>query len=194
MELLNSKFNKIKIKKCLEQITIGEKSIFYENAIVNNYQNDKLKIKVGNNTHTRGELLIFKYGGRISIGDNCYVGDNTKIWSGENIIIGNDVLISHNVNIMDTNSHEINYLERSKRYKDLLINGHWQDKGFIKTKPITISNNVWISFGVVILKGVTIGEGAIVGAGSVVTKDVPDWTIVAGNPAKIIREIPENER
>ena len=47
---------------------------------------------------------------------------------------------------------------------------------------------------VIILKGVTIGEGSIVGAGSVVTKDVPDWTIVGGNPAKIIRVIPENER
>jgi acetyltransferase-like isoleucine patch superfamily enzyme len=57
-----------------------------------------------------------------------------------------------------------------------------------------ISDFVWIGANVIILKGVTIGEGAIVGAGSVVTKDVPPYTIVAGNPARIIREIPENER
>lgn len=60
--------------------------------------------------------------------------------------------------------------------------------------PVKISDKVWIGFNSIILKGVTIGEGAVVGAGSVVTKDVPAWTVVAGNPARIIREIPENER
>ena len=61
-------------------------------------------------------------------------------------------------------------------------------------KPIVIKDKAWIGFNSIILKGVTIGEGAIVGAGSVVTKDVPPYTIVAGNPARIVREIPENER
>ena len=46
----------------------------------------------------------------------------------------------------------------------------------------------------IILKGVLVGEGAVIGAGSVVTKDVSSWTIVAGNPARVIREIPEDER
>jgi acetyltransferase-like isoleucine patch superfamily enzyme len=60
--------------------------------------------------------------------------------------------------------------------------------------PVIIGNSVWIGVNSTILKGVTIGEGSVVGAGSVVTKDVPPWTIVAGNPARVIREIPENER
>ncbi|MBK8021791.1 MAG: hypothetical protein IPK19_10285 [Chloroflexi bacterium] len=60
--------------------------------------------------------------------------------------------------------------------------------------PIRICDKAWIGFNAVILKGVTIGEGAIVGAGSVVTKDVPAWTVVAGNPARIIREFTEDER
>jgi acetyltransferase-like isoleucine patch superfamily enzyme len=62
------------------------------------------------------------------------------------------------------------------------------------SKPILISKGAWIGAKSVILKGVTIGEGAIVGAGSVVSKDVPPYTIVAGNPAKIIRELPLDER
>jgi acetyltransferase-like isoleucine patch superfamily enzyme len=64
----------------------------------------------------------------------------------------------------------------------------------IPNAPTTIKNSVWIGVNSIILKGVTLGEGVVVGAGSVVTKDVPAWTIVAGNPARIIREIPENER
>ena len=63
-----------------------------------------------------------------------------------------------------------------------------------REKPVLICDDVLIGCMAVILKGVTIGEGAIVGAGSVVTKDVPPWTIVAGNPARVIREIPEDER
>jgi acetyltransferase-like isoleucine patch superfamily enzyme len=61
-------------------------------------------------------------------------------------------------------------------------------------KPVKINDRVWIGFNSIILKGVTIGEGGIVGAGSVVTKDVPPYTIVAGNPARVIREIPIDER
>jgi acetyltransferase-like isoleucine patch superfamily enzyme len=59
----------------------------------------------------------------------------------------------------------------------------------IKMADIIIEDKVWIGFNVIILKGVKIGEGAVIGAGSVVTKDVPPYHIVAGNPAKIIKKI-----
>ncbi len=64
----------------------------------------------------------------------------------------------------------------------------------VSRKEINIRDKAWIGFNSIILKGITVREGTIVGAGSVVTKDVPPWTIVAGNPAKIIRGIPEHER
>ena len=67
--------------------------------------------------------------------------------------------------------------------------GQPQTKGNIMTKPIIIEDYAWISYGCSILKGVTIGKGAIVGACSVVTKDVPPWTVVAGNPARIIKTL-----
>jgi acetyltransferase-like isoleucine patch superfamily enzyme len=63
----------------------------------------------------------------------------------------------------------------------------------VKMAPIRIGNKAWIGFNVIILKGITIGEGAVIGAGSVVTKDVEPFTVVAGNPAKIIKKITENK-
>ncbi|HBN4333859.1 TPA: maltose O-acetyltransferase, partial [Escherichia coli] len=57
-----------------------------------------------------------------------------------------------------------------------------------------IGDNVWIGFQAAILKGVTIGEGAVVAARAVVTKDVPAWSVVAGNPAKVVKEIPRDMR
>ena len=117
------------------------------------------------------------------------MGDGTRVWSGESVTIGNNVLISHNVEIVDTTSHEINHTERATRYKQLMKNGPWLTKGSIKTSPIVIEDDVWISFNAIILKGVTIGKGAIIAAGAVVVKDVPSWTMVAGNPAKIVKKL-----
>ncbi|WP_263358973.1 acyltransferase [Acidicapsa ligni] len=61
-------------------------------------------------------------------------------------------------------------------------------------KPVRICDKSWIGLNAIVLKGVEIGEGAVVAAGSVVTKNVPSWTVVAGNPAKVIREIPVEDR
>ncbi len=144
---------------------------------------------IGENTHLRGEIIVYPYGDGIRIGDNCYVGLNSVIRSGNSIVIGNDVLIAHNVTIMDTDSHEIDAKERAKSYRLMLKEGHPKSPGLVKTAPVVIHDHAWISYNVCVLKGVTIGEGAIVGAGSVVTKDVPAWTMVAGNPAKVIKQM-----
>ena len=79
-----------------------------------------------------------------------------------------------------------NQLKDLRSGKSFIENKNWS---VVSSAPILIKNNVWIGMNVIILKGVTIGEGAIVAAGSVVTKDVPDWTLVGGNPAKIIKNL-----
>ncbi|NVO02172.1 MAG: hypothetical protein HXX09_05670 [Bacteroidetes bacterium] len=65
-----------------------------------------------------------------------------------------------------------------------------KEKENIITAPIIINDFVWINFNAIILKGVTIGEGAIIAAGAVVTKDVPPFTLVGGNPARVIKQLP----
>ena len=88
------------------------------------------------------------------------------------IIVGNDVFIGPKVNLITIN-HDVNPDNRSATYG----------------RPIVIEDKVWIGINSTILPGVKIGYGAIVGAGSVVTKDVPAMTVVAGNPARIIKTI-----
>jgi acetyltransferase-like isoleucine patch superfamily enzyme len=80
-------------------------------------------------------------------------------------------------------------LERADRYIELITKGYPTDKASIQTAPIIIEDYAWISFNATILKGVTVGKGAIVAAGAVVTKDVPPFTLVAGNPAVVIKTL-----
>lgn len=181
--------NKPSLYKDFSKVVTYNDALFYFDSMVNNPQNNKNKIKVGNNSHIRGTLLIFPYGGEILIGDNCYVGDYSRIWSAEKIVIGNDVLISHNVGITDTNAHELNDYERSNNSKIILQKGLPNSKGNVDSAPIIIGDRAWINFNSIILKGVVIGEGAIVAAGSVVTKDVAPYTLVGGNPAKVIKKL-----
>jgi len=163
-------------------------SVFFWEAKVLNVLNDRSKIVIGDQTLVRGDLRCLS-SGNIKIGKRCFVGKNTQIWSDNCIIIGDDVLISHNVNIVDTNMHESNHLERAHGFLNLITNGPSKIAGNINSAPITIEDNVWINFNSIILKGVTIGKGAIIAAGSLVTKDVPPFAVVAGNPAKIVKYV-----
>jgi len=175
-------------RKC-NQHTTNNGGKYHETAVVDNHQKNPEKIVIGTNTHIRGELTIFKYGGEIKIGDNCYVGESSKIRSGESIVIGHNVLISHNVNIMDNSAHEIDHIERAEAYLSLLNNGFPSTKGSIKTSPIIIKDHVWVNFNAIILSGVTVGEGSIIAAGAIVTKDIPPFVLAAGIPAKVIKNL-----
>jgi acetyltransferase-like isoleucine patch superfamily enzyme len=187
-QIINDSLDRQKIKESYSAST-ALNAKYYPEAQVNNLQNDPSKILIKENTHIRGKLMVFRSGGSIEIGKDCYLGEDSFIWSQNKIQIGNNVLISHNVNIHDTNAHPIDYLERREDFRMIINEGYSITNTNILTLPIIIKDDVWIGFNSIILKGVTIGKCAIVASGSVVTKDVPDYAIVAGNPAVIVRYI-----
>lgn len=150
-------------------------------------------ITVGPNSHIRGQLFTFGHGGRITMGSYCYVGDNSKLWSAVALTIGDRVLIGHNSSVFDSDTHPLNPAARHRQYVDIISKGH-PSLIDLREEPVIIEDDVWIGCNVVVLKGVTIGRGAVVGAGSVVTKDVPPHVIVAGNPARVVRELSPDER
>jgi len=129
----------------------------------------------------------------IDIGDRVMINDGTTFFCVNGISIGNDVMISWGCTLIDNNSHSI---ISSERLKDTVVArqeyeagtlGNNTDWSTVKNAPIIIKDKAWIGFNSIIMKGVTIGEGAVIGAGSVVTKDVPDYAVVGGNPATVIK-------
>lgn len=134
---------------------------------------NKGEITLGNRVLLHRCCKISAYGcdgvAKITIGDNSYIGDRTEIHAGLLVEIGSGCDISWDCNILDRDYHKL-----------------CSDKEVCK--PVKICDNVWIGCGATVLKGVTVGEGAVIAAGAVVTKDVPPRTLVAGNPAKVIKE------
>jgi len=147
------------------------------------------RISVGANCRIEGELFVFAHGGQITIGDWCFIGPGSRLWSSCRLDIGHRVLISHNCNVMDSLTHPLGTAARHAQFRAILQTGHPRAID-LDEQPVTIHDDAWIGAAATILRGVTVGVGAVVGAGSVVTRDVPPYTIVAGNPARIIRELP----
>lgn len=189
--LINTVNVSSKIEACNKLVT-NNGATFYPEAKVFNFSNKSENIVLGAGSHIKAELCVFNYGGKITVGENVYIGEGSIIRSGEHISIGNNVLISHNVNIADTNAHEMGHIVRSEDFIKLVKYGHPSEKGSIQTAAVVIEDYAWINFNSVILKGVIIGKGAIIAAGSIVTKNVPAFALVGGNPAKIIRYLEDS--
>lgn len=109
----------------------------------------------------------------LKIGDNSGIGEHSELYG--DIKIGNDVMMGTNCIIYTVNH----------KFDDTSV--PMRTQGNQDSKPVVISDDVWIGGRVTILPGVHIGNGAVIGAGAVVTKDVPDYAVVGGNPAKIIK-------
>jgi acetyltransferase-like isoleucine patch superfamily enzyme len=147
-------------------------------------------LTVGDFCNLYGQIWLLG-AGRLSIDHHSFLGPRSRIWCTERIEIGSHVLISHDVDIHDSNAHSLRWQDRRQEIAARFERGDHSVPPGVPTAPIYIHDDVWIGFKSSILKGVTIGRGAVVAAGSVVTKDVPPFTLVAGNPARVIRDLPQ---
>jgi acetyltransferase-like isoleucine patch superfamily enzyme len=149
-------------------------------------------VKLGSNVKLANFINLYgcfiddntKIGAFVEVQKNASIGKNCKISSHsficEGVIIEDNVFIGHNVTFVNDS-----YPRATSPGGDLKSDDDW------KVEPTLVRRGASIGSGVTILSKVTIGENAIVGAGSVVTKDVPPNTIVAGNPARMLRKIAE---
>ncbi len=125
---------------------------------------------MGEGSVVRSPLTVVR-AHEVRIGRRVVVMNGCLMMAAGGITIDDDALIAANVQLI-SNNHDLD------------------DRAVITCRPVHIGRRAWIGAGATILPGVTVGEGSVVGAGSVVTRDVPPATIVAGNPARIVRHIP----
>lgn len=124
-----------------------------------------------------GRNVNFEHGARfnqeLSIGNNSGAGINCSL--GGNVVIGDNVMMGPECILLP-------HFHKTSRLDIPMC-----EQGFEEAKPIHIGNDVWIGTRVIIMPGITIGDHSIIGAGAIVTKDVPDYAVVGGCPAKIIK-------
>lgn len=146
---------------------------------------------------TIGNHVSCYAGCSFAVGENgaCTIGDFTLlngvfIMAEERIEIGSHCLLAWNVGIADSDFHPIAAAQRRLDAEALApYYRNRPERPPLHTAPVRIHDNVWIGMNAVVLKGVTIGENAIVAAGSVVSRDVPADVVVAGNPARVVKQL-----
>lgn len=119
------------------------------------------------------------YGKHIEVGKNFFANYNCTLIDVAKIKIGDNCQMAPNVAIY-TAGHPVHPVSRNSAYE--------------YGKEVTIGDNVWLGGNTVVCPGVHIGNNVVIGAGSVVTKDIPDWTIAAGNPCRVIRKITDDDK
>lgn len=156
------------------QINLEYNLILNELGMGRNGRSSILRIDHGATLYVKGNFS-FAYGAdiilfenaQLILGNNSFVNCDSKIRCHKRIFIGDDSVIAHDFTVMDSDGHSLE-LNKAKEY-------------------VKIGNHVWIGTRVTILGGVTVGDGAVIAAGSVVISDVPAHSVVAGVPAKVVK-------
>jgi acetyltransferase-like isoleucine patch superfamily enzyme len=167
---------------------MGEQCFLGPNAWCTNL-GDWDDIRLGDRVYVRGLLRCGGRGGKITIGDEVYIGDETIISSESSVSIGSLTLVSHGVHIFDTVGHPLDAAERERDWK-VVMGTQPGPRPDVPSASVAIGERVWIGFNATIMRGVSVGDGAVIAAGSIVLEDVEPYTMVAGVPARKIKELP----
>jgi acetyltransferase-like isoleucine patch superfamily enzyme len=149
-------------------------------------------IRIGNHVRLDGMLLVVPPG-RITIADHCSFRRSTFIGSLCSVEIGHHVFGADGVFVCDNNNHPTSPRARREMTLHPPNTAPWKwDAATVAAAPVRIEDCVWLGRNCLILKGVTIGRGSIVAAGAVVTTSVPPFSVVAGNPGRVVKDL-END-
>lgn len=151
-------------------------------------------VVVGERSDVNGTFVFERGVGQIRVGSGSSIGGGSTLICTQpgGITVGSNTMLSWDVVVMDSNAHSLDRNVRENDADDWRIGVEQGRMGTYKTwydvvsAPVVIGDGVWIGFGALIMKGVTIGDGAVIASHSVVTKDVPPYAVVGGNPAKIL--------
>lgn len=143
-------------------------------------------VTVGAQSMVQARVAFDRPDASLTVGERTFIGASLIVIA-DRVDIGSDVLIAWGCTIVDHDSHALRFDDRRTDVVDWLRGA--KDWSHVEIKPVTIGDKVWIGLGALIVKGVTVGEGSVVAAGSVVTRDVPPFSLVAGNPARVVREL-----
>lgn len=182
---LSSYYNLIRLK--MYGVEYGHHCVIHGKLYINLFST--ARVKIGDNLYfssgwginalcaNKRGMIYATENARITIGNNVGMS-STVLWAHESITIGDHVKIGGNSILIDTDSHNMDYLVRRGQYTDWGV-----------SKPIVIEDDAFIGVNCIILKGVTIGARSIIAAGSVVTKSIPADCVAGGNPAKVIKSL-----
>ena len=180
-------FKLVLLRKFRHNSVLGTNFSVLKTARCHNFTLDRNRILIGNNVELGAKLIVVG-DGKISIGHNTTIRYNSVLLSTIGIYIGNNVIISSDVVIYDNNTHPISPAKRLEMTSNGFYGKLWSNVQAEK-KEVYIEDNVWVCQRVMIMKGVRVCKGSVIAAGAVVTKDVPPYSVVAGNPAKVVKSL-----
>lgn len=157
------------------KIEIGDNVIIDDNCLLDAKGRDNTGIRIGHNAFLGRNSILSCKNGDIVIGDNVNIGFNSEVFSGSRVVLGNDTLVAAYCYFIG-GDHVVTDIDTAVTHQGS------------ESRGITVGEKCWFGAGVKVLDGVKVGANSIIGTGAVVTKDIPEYAIAVGLPAKVVRD------